>query len=310
MFLVMIRSDGFYHPPPTIPRGEFPAACIVAGGPPAAPLSSGAVGTERRAAVRGVEVFWQDRGQGPPVLFLHGNPDSGDLWDDVIDRLEGRFRCIAPDLPGFGRSRAPAGFDCTLEGMARFVDAFVRKAELPLPLDLVMHDFGGPYGLAWAVRHPEKIRRLLIIDSLFFADYRWHFWARIWRTPLLGELSMLAMNRRLFAWELRRGSNGGLSEEHIRRAYARDSPELRRMVLHLYRTTDPSSFRGWEEEMLALTARRPTRVLWGALDPYIPKRWAHRFGTEDVHVLPGCGHWPPAERPTEVAAQLLEFLGD
>jgi len=253
-----------------------------------------------------------DRGSGPPCLFLHGNPDTTELWDGVIDNLASRFRCLAFDLPGFGGSQVRGtqnvdGFDCSLESMASLVDEWVETIGVEVPLNLIVHDFGGPYGISWAVRHPHKVRRLMIMDSLFFVDYRWHFWARIWRTPLIGELSMWLMNRWIFELELRRGGRK-LSDEHIRRAYSRVTPAMKRMVLQLYRATDPEGFNGWEDAMLALTTRVPTRVLWGEKDPYIPVRYAWRWGTDSVRTFADCGHWLPAEAADEVAAELLEFL--
>ncbi len=248
-----------------------------------------------------------DRGAGPPILFLHGNPDTAELWHGLISRLEGDFRCLAPDLPGFGRSTVTGDFDCRLETLAAFVDELVAAIDVETPLNLAVHDFGGPYGLSWAVRHPDKVRRIAIMDSLYFADYRWHFWARIWRTPLLGELSMWAMNRWIFAWELRRGSRR-LTPEHIRETYARLHPAMKRIMLKLYRASDPECFRGWQERLHDLAARVPTRVLWGAHDPYIQASWAHRFGTEDVRVFDDCGHWLPAEAPDEVAEDLRSFF--
>src|SRR5579883_2843476 len=67
--------------------------------------------------VQHVDVYLEDRGRGEPVLFLHGVPDSSQMWDGVIQHLEGQYRCIAPDLPGLGRSVAPSNFSCSLEHM-------------------------------------------------------------------------------------------------------------------------------------------------------------------------------------------------
>ena len=254
-----------------------------------------------------VDVHLVDRGTGPPILFLHGNPDTGELWRGVISRLDADHRCLAPDLPGFGRSIVRGDFDCRLETMADFVDRLVTAIGVDEPIFLAVHDFGGPYGLSWAIRHPHKVRRIAILDSLYFADYRWHFWARVWRTPLLGELSMWCMNRWIFAWELRRGSRR-LAPEHIRDTWQRVHPAMKRMVLRLYRATDPENFRGWQEELHALARRLPVRVLWGAHDPYIPVPWARRFGTADVRVFEDCGHWLPAEAPARVAEDLGQFF--
>ena len=134
-------------------------------------------------------------GEGAPVLLLHGNPDSGMMWDGVARRLGTCFRCFAPDLPGFGHSEVPNDYDPSLVGLVRFVEQFLGAAKIKRPIDVVAHDFGGPFGFAWAVRHADLVRRIVAINTLFFSDYHWHFWARVWRTPVLGEFSMAVMNR-------------------------------------------------------------------------------------------------------------------
>lgn len=259
--------------------------------------------------VQNVRVYYVDKGSGPPILFLHGVPDTADVWSDVITGLSKGYRCLAPDLPGFGRSIAPPGFDCSLANRARFINELVEALGIDVPLNLVVHDLGGPYGLAWAVKHPEKVNRIAIMNTLFQSDYRWHIWARIWRTPLLGELSMMVMNWPLFFWELRRGSRK-LTREQIRHTYSFKSRMVKQMILRLYRATDPEVFVGWEDALLNLTARVPTLVLWGDHDPYIAKHFAGRFGSQMVQYFPDCGHWLPQEAPEEVSKRLEEFFKD
>jgi len=258
--------------------------------------------------VQDVEVYLIDKGAGQPILFLHGVPDTAELWSDVIAHLSSSYRCLAPDLPGFGRSIAPKSFDCSLENRARFINDLVDAVGIDVPLNLVVHDHGGPYGLAWAVKQPGKVNRIIIMNSLFQSDYRWHIWARTWRTPLIGELSMAAMNWPLYLWELRRGSRK-LSYDYIRSNYAFISPTMKQMVLRLYRATDPEVFVGWEDALLQLTARVPTLVLWGDHDPYIPKHFAERFGAQMVEHFPDYGHWLPKEASHEVSERLRTFLG-
>jgi pimeloyl-ACP methyl ester carboxylesterase len=255
----------------------------------------------------GIDVFLKDTGEGPPTLFLHGNPDSADLWDGVIERLQSSYRCLAPDLPGFGRSGDAGDLDCSLDGFARLVEAIVDGTGVTEPVNLVVHDLGGPIGLSWAIQNPEKVRRLAILNTLYSTAYRWHLWARIWRTPLLGELSLASMNWPLFKWSIRRGSRN-LSEAQIRGIYRYVAPKVKRTILKLYRATDPESFRGWEERLLGITATVPTLVLWGDHDPYIPKRFAATFGTGNIRHFPDHGHWLPAEAPREVAEALKAHL--
>lgn len=257
--------------------------------------------------VQNARVYVVDQGTGPPTLFVHGVPDSADVWSGVIARLKSRYRCLAPDLPGFGRSTTPDDFDCSLDSMARFVDGLVNALGIKEPLNLVVHDFGGPFGLAWAVKHPKKVRHLAIMNTPFFSDYRWHFWANVWRTPVLGELSWQLMKRWVLTMEMKRGSRK-LTVQQIHDTYAMITPAMKRMTLRLYRKTDPENFKGWEDRLLQLTSRVPTCVLWGEHDPYIPKKFAPRFGTQAVHYFPESGHWVQAEEAEKVSAKLLEFF--
>lgn len=257
--------------------------------------------------VQHVKVYLVEKGSGQPILFLHGVPDTAELWSAMMTNLSASHRCLAPDLPGFGRSIAPADFDCSLENRANFINELVEAVGITTPLNLVVHDHGGPYGLAWAVRHPEQVRRIVCINTFFHAGLRWHVWARIWRTPMLGELSMAMMNWPLFLWELRRGSRK-LSREQIHQAYSFRSPMMKRAILRLYRATDPEVFAGWEDRLLQLTSRVPTLVLWGEHDPYLPKQLAGRFGAQCVQYFPDCGHWLPAEASDEVSRRLRAFF--
>ena len=257
--------------------------------------------------VQNASIYVEDQGSGTPTLFLHGNPDSSILWRGVIGELKSRYRCIAPDLPGFGHSDVPAGFKYSLGEMANFVDDLLKALQVNQPLNLVVHDFGGPYGLAWAVKHPDKVRAIAVTNTNFFSDYQWHYWARIWRTPLLGELSMMTMNWPTFHASMRKGSPA-MSEEHIRQTYQLLTPKTKKMVLQLYRTTNPESYKGWEDQYLELAKRVPVCVLWGDRDPYISSRYAERFAGRKVWHYPGNGHWLAVEAPQEVSARLLEFF--
>ncbi len=265
---------------------------------------------DRAVTVGGGRVHFHEWGQGPTVLLLHGNPDSGRMWEAVARDLAADYRCVAPDLPGFGKSELPRDFSPSLQAMARFVEAFRAAANLGAPVDIVMHDFGGPFGLAWAIENPDKVRRMVVIDTVFFSDYRWHGWARIWRTPVLGELAMALMNRVGFAMELKRGSGRRLDPEHIRQTWSLVTPTTKRLVLRLYRASDPANFAGWEDKLLALAQKRPTLAIWGDRDPYIAPRYAERFGARKVVHLPDVGHWPPVEAPRETAAHIRSFFAE
>ena len=249
-----------------------------------------------------------DEGAGEPTLLLHGVPDSGEMWRGVIAQLAPRFRCIAPDLPGMGRSATPAGFDYSLDSMADWVDGVVTSLSIDKPLNLVVHDFGGQFGLAWAVKHPQKVRRLAIFSTNFFSSYRWHPTAQLWRTPLLGELSLALTSRGMWRTQMKKFAPS-IAAEQIDQTYDLSiaNPQVRRTILRMYRATNSENFRGWEDRMLELTSHTPTYVLWGDRDPFAPISQAERFGGTVEHFA-DYGHWLPAEAPTLIGQRLLAFF--
>lgn len=257
-------------------------------------------------SVLGVNVDVLDRGTGEPVLFLHGNPDSSDAWTGVIDNLGEGYRCIAPDWPGFGRSQPAPDFDYSLSGHARFAAALLDALGVSEPVTVIGHDFGGVFGCAFAVEHEARVRRIVMMNAQFSSGYRWHRLARVWRTPVLGELFWALATRRMFVRGLR-GASPRLPEEYANRAFDFVTPGMKGTVLKLYRASNPEDLRGWEDRLLALTKRVPTLAIWGDQDPYISPEYAEWFGGRSHHIA-DAGHWVQVEAPKEVARVLRQFL--
>lgn len=254
-----------------------------------------------------IETFVAERGSptGRPVVLLHGNPDTHTVWESTCDLLDEQYRCIAPDLPGFGKT-PPTGV--TLAEQARYITDLLDGLKLD-QVDLVVHDVGGPYGLAFATEHPERLRSITIFNTLFSRHYRWHFWARMWRRPVIGELVMKLMNRPLFIRETRRGSPR-MPRAYAKHAYAQVTPASKAHVLKWYRAMNPEAMAGWDERFLANTAKTPKAVVWGDLDPFIPARNATTFGADPAHIHhhADCGHWVMLEEPLRAATAIAERL--
>ncbi len=260
-------------------------------------------------SVQGTAIHFTDTGKGAPTLFLHGIPDSGEVWADVTKLLGATCRCIVPDLPGFGQSSVPAGFAVTLDSMADFIDDFVSALGITEPINLVVHDIGGPYGLAWALRYPAKIKRVVIMNTIFQSEYRWHRYGRICRMPLLGELIQALTTQAGLARELRAGSGTNKpTRARIEATYRGFTRPTRKMVLRLYRGLDPQRFAQWDSDLRVLLAKLPSLVLWGDRDPYVSSNFAERFGAQQVRHFPDCGHWPQIEIPEVVSRELTAFL--
>jgi pimeloyl-ACP methyl ester carboxylesterase len=246
-----------------------------------------------------------EAGEGTAILLLHGNPDTHTVWSSTVAHLAPKYRCIAPDLPGFGKTPMPDDFDFSLKSQA----AYVRELFAALKLDrvhLVVHDVGGPYGLAFASEEPERLRSLTIFNTNFFPDYHWHFWARVWRTAVLGEIAMALGPRPLFVRELLRGSPR-MPREYANHAYDDFTSTTKKNVLRWYRAMDPEVHEGWDQRMIAATRQTPKQVLWGDLDPFLPSSTADRYGGAVQH-LADCGHWAMLEEPEKCAKAIAALV--
>lgn len=266
----------------------------------------------RRLTVEGITTSVLVGGAGQPgeaVVFVHGNPDSGSDWMPLMTRVA-PFACvIAPDLPGFGAADARRDGDYSIYSYARFLDGVIRKFDLTR-VHLVAHDFGGPFAAAWAADHPDRVASVTFINTGVLVGYRWHRMARLWRTPVVGELVMRAIRpgaaRRMLTRE-----NPGLSAQWVATIVGHLMPEkTRRAVLRLYRSTRPADM-----DQLAARLRQHDHdalVVFGDADAYIPAELAHRqvqvFPRVDIRILRGLGHWSWLEDTQAVADQIVPFL--
>lgn len=128
-------------------------------------MSDGMLG---RVDVEGLSVAYRRAGAGEPVVLLHGWPTSNHVWRHSLHALaDAGRRAIAPDLPGFGASDKPPAAPYTLDRQARMLEKFLAAIGVENAA-LVMHDLGGPIGLLWAVRHPGRLERLVMLDTIVF----------------------------------------------------------------------------------------------------------------------------------------------
>lgn len=151
-------------------------------------------------AVLDSTMYYEDRGQGEAVVLLHGNPTSSFLWRSVIPELEGRRRCLAPDLIGMGRSGKP-DLPYRFADHARYLDAWFEKLDLD-QVTLVGHDWGGALGFDWAARHPGRVKAIAFMETIA-RPLTWDEWPdeardifQAFRRP--GEGEELILDRNLF----------------------------------------------------------------------------------------------------------------
>ena len=262
----------------------------------------------------GLPIFWRSAsapddfpaGVAPP-LYLHGVPTSSDEWPAFLARSGG----LAPDLPGFGRSGKPGSLRYTIAEYDRFLERFLEHLEVGR-VSLVMNDWGG-VGLAFAQRRPELIERLVLINTVaFLPGYRWHRIARIWRTPVLGELAMGTTTRPVLRFVSRESNAtpGPMPEEWLDRVLAHFDQGTQRAILRLYRSSPAGVLRAAGAQLGRLSM--PALVVWGLKDPYLPARFGRAYAdalpNAELIELADAGHWPWLDRP-DMIERVVSFLG-
>jgi pimeloyl-ACP methyl ester carboxylesterase len=256
--------------------------------------------------IDGVPVSWRSASwDDTPTLYLHGVPDSSATWLPFLERTGG----LALDLPGFGGSVKAVTFPYSIAGYDGFLERFLDWRTLER-VNLVMHDWGA-VGLAFAARAPERVERLVLIDALpLFAGYDWHRLARIWRTPVLGELWMGCLTPRLLRRALRDANAQPLPERELQRIYAGLDFGTQRSILKLYRSVKSGTREAAGAALDSITA--PALIVWGERDPYVPPRAAEQYaaalgGESEIALLADAGHWPWLDRP-DVIELVADFL--
>ena len=263
------------------------------------------------AGVRSPAIEAGPREASEAVVFVHGNPGSSSDWTALVQATGELGRALALDMPGFGKATAPAGFVYEVASYAQFLE----DVRLQLGIErvhLVVHDFGGPFGLMWGLAHPHAWASVVLIDIGVMPGYEWHSLAKIWRTPVLGELAHAWIPRRAWRRAMQRSSPRGLPEEFVDKMYDDYDRATRNTVLKLYRATPDPGALATEIGAGIAELRKPALVIWGAADPYIGVEYAERqrefFAVEDVAILPESGHWPFQDDPLRVRPLVLDFL--
>jgi pimeloyl-ACP methyl ester carboxylesterase len=246
------------------------------------------------------------------VVFVHGNPGSADDWEGLIAAAAGTGRrAFSVDLPDFGETIAPDGFEHSTVGYATFLGEALKELGVERA-HLVLHDFGGPIGLVWVAMNPGALASITLIDTGILPGYRWHKLARIWRTPVVGEIFQATATRSAFRMLLNKNEPRGLPRDFVEAMYDHYDRRTRKAVLALYRDTDDPGSAAPELTKLLAPRDIPALVVWGEHDAYLPSSYAERqreaFPSADVHVLPASGHWPFADAPETVERLLAEFL--
>ncbi len=263
----------------------------------------------------GLRLAHLDEGSGAPVLFLHGEPTWSFLWRKVLARVrDAGYRCIAPDLPGFGRSDKPTDVDWyTYERHTECVEALLEQLELD-GVTLVVHDWGGPIGLRAAVGHPERVARMVILDSGIFTGHQ--RMADTW----LQFRDFVALSEDLPVGFLVRGGCKHDPGDEVIAAYEAPFPNeaskagARAFPLILPTSPDMPGASEGEQTLRALRSdTRPKLIMWADSDPVLPletgRRFAAAVGSELHHVIADAGHFLQEDAGEQIGGLIADWLG-
>jgi haloalkane dehalogenase len=264
--------------------------------------------------VDGLRLAHVDEGEGRPVLFMHGEPTWSFLWRKVLAPVrDAGFRCIAPDMPGFGRSDKPVDIGWyTYDRHTEIAGTLLEDLDLR-DATIVVHDWGGPIGLRLAVENPRRIARIVILDTGLFTGHQpmteaWKaFRDFVERTEDL-PIGMLV-----------RGACHADPGDEVIAGYDAPYPDpaakagARAFPLLIPQTPDAPGAAAGSRVLQALKEdRRPALVLWADSDPILPFKTGERFaaaiGQEPPRAIAGASHFLQEDKGAEIGALIAEWL--
>ncbi|MFC9951215.1 alpha/beta fold hydrolase [Streptomyces prasinus] len=265
--------------------------------------------------VDGVRLAHRDRGRGEPVIFIHGTPSHSYEWRDVVPHIEAAgFRTVTYDLLGYGRSERPVDRDTSVAAqtdlLGHLLDALcIDRAAI------VAHDIGGAIGQRFAVAHPERVRRLMLIDSVSYDSWPSPTWRRIIDEELddlpgMSQDTFDALLTRQLGMTVADASHmtGDVLQAYL--APHRSAPGRVSFFEHQVRHYDSKYTEEIGDALRRLTM--PVRILWGEEDRWQPLHYAERLRDDipgaELVVVPGAGHFLMEDAPGRVVREIRDFL--
>jgi pimeloyl-ACP methyl ester carboxylesterase len=301
--------------------------------PSAGAASNGSSSPKRGASVRNkirylsqkvgnVDVFYREAGpkDAPVILLLHGFPTSSHMFRELMPLLAQNYRVIAPDLPGFGNTKAPprGEFDYTFDNLAKVMEGFIEAKELTRFV-MYIFDYGAPTGLRVAAAHPEKVAAIITQNGNAYLEGlsdQWGSWQTYWRdpTPAHREACRASlMPDTIKNWQYMTGADPTLMppDGYNLDIFYMARPEAQEIQLDLildYRTNIERypSFQAYFREH-----QPPLLAVWGKYDPAFVPAGAEAYRKDipnaEVHFLE-TGHFVLETHAPDMADYMIEFL--
>jgi haloalkane dehalogenase len=273
--------------------------------------------------VEGVKLHYLDEGQGATVVAVHGNPTWSFYYRELVRDLRTDHRVVVPDHIGCGLSDKPGDdrYDYTLRRRIDDFGCLMDSLELT-DIDLVVHDWGGMIGLGWAVHHPERIKRLIVLNTAAFhlpksKTFPWQLWM-VRDTPL-GPVMVRGFNAFSRIASHVACTSKKLTKE-VRDAYCAPYDSWKHRIANLRFVQDvplKPGDRGYEivsdtAARLDVFRDRPVLVCWGdrdfVFDAHFLEKWQQIYPHAEVHRFPDCGHYILEDASEEIIPLIRGFL--
>ncbi|TYK64826.1 alpha/beta fold hydrolase [Colwellia echini] len=272
----------------------------------------------------GHQYHYVNEGQGSPVVMVHGNPSWSYYYRNLVSQLSENHQCIVPDHIGCGLSDKPddEGYDYTLANRIDDLDALLEHLNVNENITLVVHDWGGMIGMGYAARYPERIKRLVILNTAAF---------HLPKTKKLPPALWLGRNT-FIGTVLVRGFNAfsGIAScigvkrkpmpKAVREAYVAPFNSWKNRISTLRFIQDIPLKEGDRNYQLVSDIsdslenfnKLPMLICWGLKDFVFDKHfldvWQQRFPEAKVHAFDDCGHYILEDAADEVVPLINEFI--
>lgn len=270
----------------------------------------------KKIVLNGNVLSYIDEGRGEVVVMLHGNPTWSFYYRKLIVQLRESYRVIAPDHMGCGLSDKPQDYPYRLADHIDNLDTLLE--DVPGPISLVVHDWGGAIGFGYATRNPDKIKNIVVLNSAAFRSQKIPFRIRLCKLPLLGEFLVRGLNGfaypalfmavcRKMSKAVRNGFLAPYGNWHDRIAVHRFVQDIPLSPQH------PSYQRLLEiEEGLVKLMDKPMLIAWGGQDfcfnDSFYTEWLRRFPKAQTKYLADAGHYVLEDAFDELGPLIEQFL--
>jgi pimeloyl-ACP methyl ester carboxylesterase len=273
--------------------------------------------------IGGHRYHYVEEGKGKPVVMLHGNPSWSFYYRKLIQRLSPNYRCLAPDHIGMGYSDKPGddSYSYTLPQRVKDLEEFLETKGITKDITLVLHDWGGAIGMSYARRHPEAVKKIVLLNTSAFhlpESKPFPLMLRLTRTPI-GAFFVRAFNA-FSAGATRIGVRRKKMSRELRRAYCAPYDSWNNRIATLRFVQDIPLKKGDPgydyvldlQNHLHLFQNTPVLIAWGmkdvVFDRHFLQKWIEYLPQAEVHRFDDCGHYILEDAQEEIGKLIVNFL--